>query len=77
MNKHEHFSPGDRVKLTDYAANGLNLRKRKEPLDWRERQGTVHKIVRTGVRVLWDGRKCFDVQPPVALMVITDDTTRS
>jgi hypothetical protein len=59
------MSPGDRVKLTDCAAKGMNARMRKGHLDWSARRGTVKSIVRTGVRVLWDGRKHFDyVQPP-------------
>jgi hypothetical protein len=62
---------GDRVKLTDYAAKGLNSRA-THGLDWGAREGTVRFMGRTGVSVLWDGRKSLDAHPRHALELVED-----
>ena len=63
---------GDRVSLTRAAAETLNsFTPNKVAVDWLARSGVIHHVRRdrTGVLVLWDGRKTLDPVPMRSLVL--------
>jgi hypothetical protein len=60
---------GDRVKLTDPAAIGLNNSLHPGRFDWRDRRGVVQHISKNkqDAFVLWDGRRSLDPVPMASL----------
>jgi hypothetical protein len=60
---------GDRVKPTEQAIKGLVKHhwNRSSKVDWRTRQGNVHKVNSHTALVVWDGLKSFDPMPIRAL----------
>jgi hypothetical protein len=60
---------GDRVKPTEQAIKGLmkHHMNRSSKVDWRTRQGAVHKANSHTVLVYWDGCKSYDPMPVGAL----------
>ena len=64
------IKPGDRIRLTDYAAKAFNKNMRPGLVDWCKRRGVVQRITYSGkdVVVRWDGLKTLSTLPIKAVV---------
>ena len=60
---------GDRVRLTERGARIYTEQfvPRGHKVDWYARRGTVHRVGKLHIYILWDGRTSVDIQPHVLI----------
>lgn len=67
---------GDRVKLTERGARIFteHFIPRANRVDWFARCGTVTRVGKLHVYILWDGRSSVDIQPHKLLELVPEES---
>lgn len=66
---------GDRVKLTERGAHIYteHFVPRGHKVNWFTRRGTVHRVGKLHIYILWDGRISVDIQPHILIELAPDE----